>query len=50
MQIMFSMFLAAFHFQRPEQESERKVFMERLKQSALDAAPLVKQYADKWKM
>jgi BioD-like phosphotransacetylase family protein len=44
------MFMAAFHFQKPEQDHERVDFMERLKQSALDAAPLVEKYADKWKM
>jgi len=47
-QVFFSMFIVSFHFQQPGQEKIRTSFMERVKQAALDAEPLVIENVEKW--
>jgi len=47
-QVFFSMFIVSFHFQQPGQENQRKHFMERVKQAALDAESLVIENSEKW--
>ncbi|KAI6217715.1 putative oxidoreductase dhs-27 [Aphelenchoides besseyi] len=47
-QVLFGCFLGAFHFQREDQEEERKIYLHRLKEAAIDAYKIMEEHKHEW--
>ncbi|KAI6185946.1 hypothetical protein M3Y98_00079500 [Aphelenchoides besseyi] len=47
-QVLFGCFLGAFHFQREDQEKERKIYLNRLKEAAIDANKIMNEHKHQW--